>query len=107
MTQETKALNQVIVVGYGTRKKSDLTGAITSISAKDFKDQPVNRIDQAIQGRAAGVQVMNNAGAPGGDVQIRIRGSNSILGDNNPLYVIDGFIGGDFKNVNPGDIESS
>jgi TonB-linked SusC/RagA family outer membrane protein len=97
---------EIVVVGYGTRKKSDLTGAVSSISTKDFKDQPIYRIDQALQGRASGVQVVNNAGAPGGDVSIRIRGANSILGDNNPLYVIDGFIGADFNNINPRDVES-
>ena len=103
---DLRSLDQVVVVGYGTRKKSDLTGAVASISAKDFKDQPVYRIDQALQGRAAGVQVVNNSGVPGGDVNIRIRGSNSILGNNNPLYIIDGFIGGDFNNLNPADVES-
>lgn len=106
LSADLRSLDQVVVVGYGTRKKSDLTGAVSSISAKDFKDQPVYRIDQALQGRAAGVQVVNNAGAPGGDVNIRIRGSNSILGNNNPLYIIDGFIGGDFNNLNPADVES-
>ncbi|SEO13042.1 TonB-linked outer membrane protein, SusC/RagA family [Mucilaginibacter sp. OK283] len=97
-------LNEVVVVGYGTQRKSDVTGSLSSLSSKDFKDQPVTRIDQALQGRVAGVQVVNNSGAPGGDVKIRVRGSNSILGDNNPLYVIDGFIGGDFNNLNPDDI---
>lgn len=101
---DSKNLSEVVVVGYGTQKKSDVTGALSSVSAKDFKDQPVTRLDQALQGRATGVQVVNNSGAPGGDVKIRVRGSNSILGDNNPLYVIDGFIGGDFNNLNPDDI---
>lgn len=106
LSADLRSMDQVIVVGYGTRKKSDLTGAVASISAKDFKDQPVYRLDQALQGRASGVQVVNNAGAPGGDVNIRIRGFNSILGNNNPLYIIDGFIGGDFNNLNPADVES-
>jgi len=103
---DSKNLSELVVVGYGTQKKSDLTGSLTSLSSKDFKDQPVTRIDQALQGRAAGVEVVNNSGAPGGDVSIRIRGANSILGDNNPLYVIDGFIGADFNNLNPDDIAS-
>lgn len=101
-----QVLNDVVVIGYGTQKRSDLTGALSSLSAKDFKDQPVTRIDQALQGRVSGVQVNNSSGAPGGDVKIRIRGANSILGDNNPLYVIDGFIGADFNNINPDDIAS-
>jgi len=106
MSVSSDALNEVVVIGYGVQKKSDLTGALSSLSAKDFKDQPVTRIDQALQGRVAGVEVVNNSGAPGGDVSIRIRGANSILGDNNPLYVIDGFIGADFNNLNPDDIAS-
>lgn len=106
LTSAAQDLNEVVVVGYGTQRKSDVTGALSSLSPKDFKDQPVTRIDQALQGRVAGVEVVNNSGAPGGDVSIRIRGSNSILGDNNPLYVIDGFIGADFNNLNPDDIAS-
>ena len=101
-----QVLNDVVVIGYGTQKRSDLTGSLSSLSAKDFKDQPVTRIDQALQGRVSGVQVNNSSGAPGGDVKIRIRGANSILGDNNPLYVIDGFIGAEFNNINPDDIAS-
>jgi TonB-linked SusC/RagA family outer membrane protein len=106
LVPDSKNLSELVVVGYGTQKKSDLTGSLTSLSSKDFKDQAVTRVDQALQGRAAGVQVVNNSGAPGGDVSIRIRGANSILGDNNPLYVIDGFIGADFNNLNPDDIAS-
>jgi TonB-linked SusC/RagA family outer membrane protein len=106
LTLDTRDLNEVIVVGYGTQRKSDVTGSLSSLSPKDFKDQPVTRIDQALQGRVAGVEVVNNSGAPGGDVSIRIRGANSILGDNNPLYVIDGFIGADFNDLNPDDIAS-
>ncbi|WP_221284482.1 SusC/RagA family TonB-linked outer membrane protein [Mucilaginibacter sp. SP1R1] len=99
-------LNEVVVVGYGAQKKSDVTGAISSLSPKDFRDQPVNRLDQALQGRVSGVEVANNSGAPGGEVTIRIRGSNSILGNNNPLYVIDGFVGEDFNNLSTSDIAS-
>jgi len=98
------SLTEVVVVGYGTQKKSDVTGAISSISEKDFKQQPVNRVDQILQGRVTGVQVTNSSGAPGGDVRIRIRGANSINGDNNPLYVVDGFIGAEFTTINPEDI---
>ncbi|MES2732520.1 MAG: TonB-dependent receptor [Bacteroidota bacterium] len=103
---DIKALGEVVVVGYGTQQKKDVTGAIASISSKDFQSQPVTRLDQALQGRATGVQVTSNSGAPGGDVKIRIRGANSIFGDNSPLYVVDGFIGADFRNVNTEDIES-
>lgn len=99
-------LDEVVVVGYGTTKKSDLTGSISSISTDKFAQQNVSRIDQALQGRTTGVQVTNVGGAPGGDVRIRIRGVNSALGSNDPLYVVDGFVGADFTLVNPNDIES-
>jgi TonB-linked SusC/RagA family outer membrane protein len=102
----SNALNDIVVVGYGTQRKSDITGASSSVSAKDFKEQPVTSVAQVLQGRAAGVQVTSNSGAPGGNTSIRIRGNNSIQGDNNPLYVIDGFVGADFTTVNPQDIEN-
>ncbi|HTF21800.1 MAG TPA: TonB-dependent receptor [Chryseolinea sp.] len=98
------SLEEVVVIGYGVQKKADITGALTSISPKEFAGQPVTRLDQILQGRASGVQVSNVGGAPGGDVRIRVRGANSILGDNNPLYVVDGYIGADFTTINPSDI---
>ncbi len=101
-----KSLNEVVVIGYGTQRKTDLTGALTSVSTKDFAQQPVTRVDQVLEGRVAGVQVTNASGAPGADVRIRVRGSNSVLGNNDPLYVIDGFVGADFSILNPNDIES-
>lgn len=106
LSQDEKSLSEVVVVGYGTQKKSDLTGAISSISPKDYEEQPIIRMDQILQGRAPGVQVINGVGGPGGNVKIRIRGANSIQGDNNPLYVIDGYVGGDLFDLNPDDIES-
>jgi TonB-dependent starch-binding outer membrane protein SusC len=100
------SFDEVVVVGYGTRKKSDLTGSISQVSSKDYKDQPVTRLEDALQGRAAGVNVSRTSGSPGGDVKIRIRGVNSITGNNDPLIVIDGIIGGDLTSLNPNDIES-
>nr|WP_295863980.1 TonB-dependent receptor [uncultured Chitinophaga sp.] len=99
-------INELVVVGYGEQKKGTLTNAISSITAKDFQDAPVNRLDQVLQGRATGVQVTNSAGSPGGSVRIRIRGSNSINGGNDPLYVVDGFVGAEFFSINPDDIAS-
>ena len=101
LTQESKTLNEVVVVGYGTQKKTDVTGALSVISTKEFAQQPVTRLDQVLQGRATGVQVTQSNGAPGGDSRIRIRGANSVLGNNDPLYVIDGFIGADYNLLNP------
>ncbi|MEO0898583.1 MAG: TonB-dependent receptor [Bacteroidota bacterium] len=85
----TQNLKEVVLVGYGTQKRSDLTGAVSSISEKELKEIPVTGLDQAIQGRAAGVFVTQNSGAPGGGVSIRIRGIGSTLSAE-PLYVIDG-----------------
>ncbi|GAB4035871.1 SusC/RagA family TonB-linked outer membrane protein [Spirosoma jeollabukense] len=106
MAEDQKTLSEVVVVGYGTQRKVDVTGALTAISTKEFAQQPVTRLDQVLQGRAAGVQVSQTNGAPGGDARIRIRGANSVLGSNNPLYVVDGFLGADFNFVNPNDIET-
>lgn len=100
------SMKEMVVIGYGEQKKGTLTNAITTVSSASFREQPVNRLDQILQGRAAGVQVTNATGAPGGSVRIRIRGSNSINGDNGPLYVVDGFVGADFSSINPEDIET-
>jgi TonB-dependent starch-binding outer membrane protein SusC len=106
LASKTIAIDEVVVIGYGTQKKSDLTGSVSSVSTKDFREQPVINVQQVLQGRAAGVQVVSNAGAPGGAISVRIRGNNSIKGDNNPLYVVDGFVGADPGTVNPNDIET-
>lgn len=106
LPEDTKLLDEVVVIGYGTVRKSDLTGSLSQVSNESFAEQNVTRIDQALQGRATGVQVQNTSGAPGSDVRIRIRGANSILGDNSPLFVIDGFVGADFNDLNPNDIQS-
>lgn len=106
LKEDSTLLDEVVMIGYGTAKKSSLTGALSQVSSDSFKDQKVTRVDQALQGRASGVQVSNTVGAPGGDVRIRIRGANSVLGDNSPLFVIDGFVGADFNSINPNDIKS-
>ncbi len=89
---DNKALDEVIVIGYGTQKKRDITGAVGSVNAQQLKAVPVMSADQALQGRVSGVQVQQTSGAPGGAVQVRIRGVNSTAGGgaNQPLYVIDG-----------------
>jgi len=106
LEDETIGIEEVVAIGYGTIKKSDLTGSLSSVSSDQFAQQNISRVDQALQGRASGVQVNSTVGAPGGEVRIRIRGANSVLGSNEPLYVIDGFVGGDFNILNPNDIES-
>jgi len=99
-------MNEVVVVGYGSQKKSDLTGAISSVKGADLTQLSTQRVDQALQGRAAGVFVLNTAGAPGANATIRVRGMNSINGGNNALIVVDGLQGGSLTSLNPNDIES-
>ena len=99
-------LQEVVAVGYGTMKKSDLTGSVTSVKADDLLKAPVAGIDQALQGRAAGVTVTSNSGQPGEAATIRIRGIGSAMGGNDPLYVVDGVIVGDIKWLSPTDIKS-
>lgn len=123
LAELNKELNEVIVIGYGTAKKSDLTGSVASIKSEDLKRAQVTSFDQALQGRAAGVQVTQLSGKPGAETSIRIRGTSSINAGNEPLYVIDGMLvssdGGDIStgvtrgprigalsSINPNDIES-
>ncbi|MFT4031934.1 MAG: TonB-dependent receptor [Siphonobacter sp.] len=87
----SNSLNEVVVIGYGTQKKSDLTGSISSISEAQFKKVPVASLDNGLRGRAAGVQVTTGSNQPGGATSVRIRGSNSVNTGSEPLYVIDGF----------------
>ena len=91
LEQENKSLEQLVVVGYGSQKKRELTGAIANLSAASIKDQPVANLEQALIGKLPGVQVLQNTGAPGGSISVRIRGLNSISAGLDPLYVIDGF----------------
>ena len=100
------SLEEVVVVGYGTKKRSDLTGSLVSVTNEEFDRQPLTRVDQALQGRAAGVAVTQTSGAPGAGYKIRIRGANSISGSNEPLYVVDGLVVGDILSINVNDIQS-
>jgi TonB-dependent starch-binding outer membrane protein SusC len=115
LAPDTKALEEVIVVGYGTQRKIETTGAIASVKAADLLQTPVANVAQGLQARVAGVQITQNSGAPGGNVSVRIRGTNSINGSSEPLYVIDGIqianSGGitdvsPLSQINPNDIES-
>ncbi|PPL03953.1 TonB-linked outer membrane protein, SusC/RagA family [Parapedobacter indicus] len=107
-------LNEVVVIGYGTMKRSDLTGSVTDISAEKLGDQPVTSIDQQLVGRIAGVQIQQGSGAPGVGTSIRIRGAGSLGAGNEPLYVIDGMPYSSSTNfdlnplsfINPADIEN-
>jgi TonB-linked SusC/RagA family outer membrane protein len=109
ITLQTSAstLNDVVVVGYGTVRRKDLTGSVSSVSAKDLKDIPINSAEEALAGRLAGVQVTGSEGSPDAQVQIRVRGGGSITQDNSPLYVVDGIIVDNaLSTMSPQDIES-
>jgi len=90
-TAGSKGLEDVLVIGYGSQSKRNLASSIVTVSATDFKDAVVITVDQALEGRAAGVQVVTSSGEPGAQAVVRIRGNNSLSGNNEPLYVIDGF----------------
>ncbi|MEK6478419.1 TonB-dependent receptor [Catalinimonas sp. 4WD22] len=90
MDEDIQSLDEIVVIGYGTQKRSDLTGAVGSVSVEELESRPVPSLNQAIQGRIPGVQVNVNSGRPGGKSNVRIRGFSSINSSNNPLYVVDG-----------------
>jgi TonB-linked SusC/RagA family outer membrane protein len=108
LTSSTSALNEVVVIGYGTAKRKDLTGSVSSVNAETIAKVPVPSLENALQGRAAGVQVTSNDGSPGGNTTILIRGVGSLATNgNSPLYVVDGYaIDGGINNINPSDIAS-
>ncbi|WP_143962799.1 SusC/RagA family TonB-linked outer membrane protein [Litoribacter populi] len=122
LIEDESQLEEVVVIGYGSVKRSDLTGSVSSVKAAEIKAIPVTSFDQALQGRAPGVQVVQTTGAPGGETNIRIRGTSSINASSEPLYVIDGMLinsnndemaissrgprVGALSTINPNDIES-
>ncbi|MEJ2903802.1 TonB-dependent receptor [Pedobacter panaciterrae] len=115
LVPQLQGLDEVVVVGYGTAKKSDLTGAVGTVKAETLQERPASSLNQSLSGRVSGVNVSSNSGRPGGRASIRIRGASSLSVSNNPLYVIDGVIlnAVDLKNgsspidyINPSDIAS-
>ena len=109
LSLDAEQLEEVVVVGYGTVKKTDLTGSVSQIEIDEVKDIPANSVEGILQGRAAGLQVINSSQDPGAGATVRIRGGSSLRGSNAPLVVVDGFpLGGagDLKQINPADIES-
>jgi TonB-linked SusC/RagA family outer membrane protein len=105
LVADTQTLSEVVVVGYGTQEKSDVTGSISTVKGQDFENIPVPTAQQVLQGRAAGVNIVRSGGAPGDAGTIRIRGTGTV-NDANPLIVIDGVPAGGLDDVNPNDIES-
>lgn len=105
---KTNTLNDVVVIGYGTSKKSDLTGSVAQVKMSDIETSPEISIDHAIQGRVAGVDIMSTDGEPGATTSIRVRGTRSISASNEPLIVVDGDVGAveSFNDINVSDIQS-
>ncbi len=106
LLSSSAALGEVVVIGYGTARKSDLTGAVATVKGEKLLDRPVTNVSQALQGRVPGVEVSFNTNAPGEAARVRIRGISSINSSLDPLYVVDGVIGVDANSLNPNDIAS-
>lgn len=120
LAETNSQLNEVVVIGYGAQKRENVTGAVASLRASNLDERPINRVDQALVGQLAGVQVRQTTGAPGKAFSVQVRGSGSLSAGNEPLYVIDGFplavssqgsggafgTGNPLDNINPNDIES-
>src|SRR5690554_6745062 len=108
LQEEVSALDEVVVIGYGTQRRSDLTGSVAQVGSREINSFPSTNVLQSLSGRAAGVQVSPTTGAPGAGLNVRIRGTNSIQGSNEPLYVVDGFpiFGNNPTVLNNTDIES-
>lgn len=105
LKEDSKTLEEVVVVGYGVQKKSSLTGAVSSVKAEDMEARTITRAEQALQGKTAGVQVLSASAKPGASPSVRIRGVSS-NGASDPLYVVDGRIASDIGGIDPNDIES-
>ncbi|GAB3844084.1 hypothetical protein GCM10028822_00990 [Hymenobacter terrigena] len=103
---DTKGLDEVVVVGYGTQKASNVTGAIAGVTAREIEERPVNRIENALAGQMPGVSVQTVSGEPGADLQIRVRGTGSINASTEPLYVVDGVPVDNLRGLNPADVAS-
>ena len=105
LTEDARLIDEVVVVGYGSVKKRDLTGAVTSVKSAEVLAAPTNNVMEALQGKIPGMDITKTSGQVGGDVTILLRGSRSIYGSNEPLFIIDG-IPGSYSQVSPSDIES-
>lgn len=107
LAPDIAGLDEVVVVGYGTQRRSDLTGSVSSVKGDQISSQAIRNPVQALTGLAAGVQVTQSSGEPGGGLSVRVRGGNSLIGGNEPLYVVDGLpLTGGIGNLNPNDILS-
>jgi len=106
LASSTSDLEEVVVVGYGSQLKKEITGSVQTVGSEELKDLPVSQVTQKLQGRLAGVQIRQTSGRPGQGMSVKIRGQMSVSGGSNPLYVVDGFpISGDIGSINPDEIQ--
>ena len=105
LEDDANTLNDVVVIGYGSVRKKDLTGSVATVTGQDLVKVPVSNVSEALTGKMAGVNITTTDGSPDAEVLIRVRGGGSITGDNSPLIVIDGFQGGSLSDLSPNDIE--
>ena len=106
MEDDAQALEEVVVIGYGTAKKKDLTGSVVSVNSKQIENIPVSNVSEALTGKMAGVNIMTTEGSPDADVKIRVRGGGSLSQDNSPLYIVDGFPVESISDIAPSEIQS-
>ncbi|MDR6969404.1 TonB-linked SusC/RagA family outer membrane protein [Flavobacterium arsenatis] len=106
LAQDEQSLEEVVVIGYGTSRKSDLTGAVGTLSGDEIKRQPISSVAEALTGRIAGVRVTSSEGSPDSEIIIRIRGGASLSQDASPLYIVDGFPVNNINDISPSDIEN-
>jgi len=106
LEEEDNSLNEVVVIGYGTVRKKDLTGAVSQVSSKQIENIPVSNVSEALTGKLAGVNITTTEGSPDADVKIRVRGGGSLSQDNSPLYIVDGFPVASISDIAPSEIET-
>src|SRR5690606_17189364 len=106
LEESTSLLDEVVVIGYGTTRKSDLTGSVVTVSGEELNNVPVATAAEAMTGRLAGVQIISTEGSPDAEVNIRVRGGGSLTQDSSPLIIVDGFPVNSLSDITPSDIES-
>ncbi|WP_299602865.1 TonB-dependent receptor [uncultured Aquimarina sp.] len=106
LKSDSEVLDDVVVVGYGSARRKDLSGSFSTLKSESFENQPLSRPEEALQGRVSGVSIQKSSGIPGSQIKVRVRGVNSVTGNNAPLVVIDGVFGGNLQSINPADIAS-
>jgi len=106
LAKEVKELDEVVVIGYGTSTKRDLTGSVVSVKSDEIRKVPATNVMEALQGKLAGVDIVRTSGGSGANVSVTVRGNRSIRAGNGPLYIVDGIQYDNYQDINPNDIES-